>query len=161
MLKTPEFWVAMSFLGFVALLLYYKVPSLIGKALDARADAIRNELDEARKLRTEAQAILDDYKRKQSEAQKEAEQIVASARREAEALAAESRRNLKEALERRTRVAEEKIARAEAQALADVRSASVDASVAAAQKLIGARMTATSADTLIDRSIKELGGKLN
>ncbi len=161
MLQTPEFWVAVSFFGFVALLLKYKVPALAGKALDARADDIRKELDDARKLRTEAQALLEEYRRKHSEAQQEADAIVAAARKEAETIAAETRKGLHESVERRTKLAEEKIARAEAQAVADVRAAAVEAAVSAAEKLIGAKLTPQSGSGLIDRSIAELGPKLN
>jgi F-type H+-transporting ATPase subunit b len=161
MLGTPEFWVAIAFLGFVALMLYYKVPGMMGAALDKRADAIRNELDEARKLRIEAQEILDDYKRKQSEAQKEAEEIVSAAKREAETIASETRKSLTESLERRTRIAEEKIARAEAQALGEVRSASVDAAVNAAEKLIGSRLSSGAGTSLLEKSIADLKQKLN
>ena len=161
MLQTPEFWVAIAFLGFVALLAKYKVPALIGKALDARADEIRRTLDDARRLRMEAQALLEDYRRKHGEAQKEAETIVAGARKEAETIATETRRNLVESLERRTKAAEEKIARAEAQAVAEVRTAAIEAAVNAAEKLIGSRLTSQSAGGLIDNSIADLRGKLN
>ena len=161
MFQTPEFWVAVSFFGFVALLLKYKVPALIGKALDQRADGIRKELDDARRLRTEAQALLEEYRRKHGEAQQEADAIVAAARREAETIAAETRKGLQESIERRTKLAEEKIARAEAQAVADVRAAAVESAVAAAEKLIGAKLTPQSGAGLIDRSIAELGAKLN
>lgn len=161
MFQTPEFWVAVSFVGFVALLLKYKVPALIGKALDQRADDIRRELDDARRLRTEAQALLEEYRRKHGEAQHEAEAIVAAARKEAETIAVESRKSLVESLERRTKLAEEKIARAEAQAVADVRSAAVDAAVLAAGTLIGSRLSPQSGNSLIDKGIAELGSKLN
>ena len=161
MLQTPEFWVAVSFFGFVGLLLKYKVPSLIGKALDQRADDIRKELDAARRLRTEAQALLEEYRRKHGEAQQEADAIVAEARKEAETIASETRKGLVESLERRTKLAEEKIARAEAQAVADVRAAAVDAAIAVSEKLIGGRLSAQTGGTLVDRSIAELGSKLN
>lgn len=159
--STPEFWVAVSFFGFVALLMWFKVPGLMAKALDARADQIRGELDEARRLRVEAQALLEEYKKKQVEAQKEAESIVAGARREAESLAAESRKNLAESVERRAKFAVEKIARAEAQAVSEVRAAAVDAAVAAAQSLIGAKLSPATAGGLIEKSIGDLKAKLN
>ena len=89
-LMTPEFWVAVAFFGFVGLLIYYRVPAMIGKALDDRAEAIRQELDEARRLREEAQELLADYQRKTREAEEEAKAIVEQARREAEALSAET-----------------------------------------------------------------------
>ena len=161
MFQTPEFWVAVSFFGFVALLLKYKVPALMGKALDQRADDIRRELDDARRLRTEAQALLEEYRRKHGEAQQEADAIVAAARKEAETIATETRKNLIESVERRAKLAEEKIARAEAQAVADVRAAAVDAAIAASEKLIGARLSPQSGTSLVDKSIAELGAKLN
>lgn len=160
-LENPVFWVGVAFVLFVAIVLYYKVPGLIGKALDQRADAIRNELDEARRLRDEAQALLADYERKSREAENEAKAILEQAKRESEALAAETRRNLSESVERRTKLAEEKIARAEAQALSEVRSSAVDSAIAAAEKILKTRASGATAEALIKSSIDDLGGKLN
>ena len=158
---TPEFWVAVAFAGFIGLLVYYKVPALVTKALDDRANAIRAELDEARRLREEAQQLLADYQRKSREAEQEAEAIVAQAKREAEALAAETRKGLAETLERRTRLAEEKIARAEAQALGEVRSAAVDSAIAAAERILKSKVTSDVDARLVNQSIGDLKGKLN
>ena len=108
----PVFWVMIAFFAFFALLVYYKVPGTVGKVLDARAEAIRHELDEARRLRDEAQSLLNDYQRKSRQAEEEAKSIIEQARRESEALAAETRKSLTESVERRTRLADEKIARA-------------------------------------------------
>jgi F-type H+-transporting ATPase subunit b len=160
-LSTPEFWVAVSFFGFLALITYYKVPGMVTKALDDRADAIRNELDEARRLREEAQAMLADYERKHRGAEKEAESIITLAKEEAEALAAETREKLTESLERRARIAEDKIARAEEQALGEVRSAAVNVAIAAAEQIITKKMTASASKKLVDESIKDLKSKLN
>lgn len=157
----PLFWVAMSFLGFVALILYYRVPGLIGTALDARAEAIRKELDEARKLREEAQALLADYQRKSREAEDEAKSIIDQARREAEILAEETRKGLQDSLERRTKAAEEKIARAEAQAINDVRATAVDTALAASQKILSSKVTDATGNALIDESIRNLKSTLN
>ncbi|MCB1485080.1 MAG: F0F1 ATP synthase subunit B [Hyphomicrobiaceae bacterium] len=157
----PYFWVLVSFVGFVALLVYYKVPEIIGKALDSRATAIQTELDEARRLREEAQALLNDYKTKAREAENEAKSIIEQAKREAEALASESNKALAESLERRSKMAEEKIARAEAQALSEVRSAAVDAALSAAEKIIAGKVTGATGSGLIDDAIKDLKGKLN
>ncbi len=157
----PEFWVAIAFFGFVALLIYYRVPSMIGAALDKRAETIRAELEEARKLRDEAQAILADYERKQRDAEKEAQDIVRLARTEAEAFAEEMRKSVNESLARRGRIAEEKIARAEEQALAEVRSTAVELAVAAAEQLIQEKLSEQAAAKLVDDSIKGLKGKLN
>lgn len=159
--STPEFWVAVAFFGFLALLYYYNVHGLVVKALDDRADAIRLELDEARRLRAEAQQLLADYKRKRREAEEEAKAIVDQARAEAEALAHETRINLAETLQRRTKIAEEKIARAEAQAVAEVRSTAVDAAVTAAQRILQRNVTPDVDARLVRQSIDEFKDKLN
>ena len=161
MLSKPEFWVAVSFFGFVGLLLYYGVPALVGKALDERADRIREELDEARRLREEAQALLADYQKKREAAEEEAKAIVEQARREADSLAGETRKGLIEMLDRRSKLAEEKIARAEAQALAEVRSVAVDTAIAAAERVLSGKVSPQSGGALVDQSIRTLKGKLN
>jgi MoxR-like ATPase len=91
MLQMAEFWVGIAFGAFVLILLYYRVPALIARTLDDRAAAIRKELDEARRLREEAQNLLADYQRRHRNAGQEAETIVEQARHEAEAFAAETR----------------------------------------------------------------------
>src|SRR3990172_8718249 len=159
--KNPEFWVMVAFFLFMALLIYYRVPGLIGRALDARAQAIRQELDEARRLREEAQRLLADYQRKSLEAEEEARVIIDQARHQAHALAADTRKSLAESLERRTRLAEDKIARAEAQAVSEVRATAVDVAVAAAEKILKARVGGEAASFLIEDSIRDLKGKLN
>lgn len=157
----PVFWVMIAFVGFIALLIYYRVPGAVGKALDNRATAIRADLDEARRLRDEAQALLADYQRKSREAEQETKTILDQAKREGEALAAETRKNLQESVERRTKLAEEKIERAEAQALSDVRTAAVESAIAAAEKILKSRVTGATADALIENGIRDLDGKLN
>jgi F-type H+-transporting ATPase subunit b len=157
----PEFWVMIAFLLFMGLVVYYRVPGLVTRALDARADAIRKELDEARRLREAAQQLLADYQRKSEEAEEEAKVIIDQAKREAEALGAETRKSLAESLERRTKLAEEKIKRAEAQALGEVRATAVDAAVGAAEKILKNRLAGGSASSLVDASIRDLKGRLN
>jgi F-type H+-transporting ATPase subunit b len=161
MLAMAEFWVAVAFAAFVLLMLYYKVPGLIAKALDDRAEGIRRELDEARRLREEAQALLADYQKKHRNAGQEAEAIVDQARREAEAFAAETRKSLAETVERRRKQAEDKIARAEAQAVDDVRAAAVDMAIAAAEKILREKAAGAAGAALIDESIRTLKTRLN
>jgi len=157
-----EFWVLVSFLLFMALIVYYKVPGMIACALDDRSAQIRKELDDARKLREEAAELLADYQRKARAAEDEAKSIIEQARREAETLAAETRKSLVETVERRTRLANEKIARAETQALAEVRAAAVDAAVQAAEKLIAGKVGGEAGAGLVDQAIRDLkAGKLN
>lgn len=157
----PLFWVALSFVVFVGLVLYYGVPAIVTKALDDRADAIRKELDEARKLREEAQALLSDYQRKAREAENEAKSIIEQAKIEAEALATDSRKALIESLERRSKIAEEKIARAESQALSEVRSTAIETAIAAAHEILKTRASGSTGETLVSSSINDLKGKLN
>ncbi len=157
----PLFWVALSFVVFVAVVIYYRVPALVTKSLDDRADAIRRELDEARKLREEAQALLADYQRKAREAENEAKSIIEQAKREAEALASDTRKTLVESLERRSKIAEEKIARAETQALSEVRSTAVETAIAAAHEILKARAGGATGESLVASSISDLRGKLN
>lgn len=157
----PLFWVLVAFVAFLALLVYYRVPGVVAKALDDRADSIRKELDEARKLREEAQSLLTDYQRKAREAELEAQSIIEQAKREAEALASESRKALAESLERRSKIAEDKIARAEAQALGEVRSVAVETALAAAHEILKTRATGATGDSLVSQSISDLNGKLN
>ena len=155
------FWTALALIGFFAILAYFKVPDAIGKSLDSRAEVIRKELDDARRMREEAQQLLADYQRRSKEAEEEAKEIIAQAKREAESLAAETRKALAETVERRTKAVEEKIARAEAQALGEVRSAAVDVALATAEKILKSKVTGTEANALVENSIRELKGRLN
>jgi len=160
-LKEAEVWVGVGFLMVIGLLLYVGVPKLVGAMLDARAAAIKSELDEAKRLREEAAALLESFKQKAQGSEKEAEAIVVEAKAEAERFAAESRASLKVLIERRAQAAQEKIAQAEAAALSEIRTLSADAAAAAAEKLILARLDAKRAGDLIAQSIKDLASKLN
>lgn len=161
MLATPEFWVAVSFVGFFALIVYFKVPALVAKALDERAERIKAELDEAQRLREEAQGLLAEYQRKRRDAEKEAEDIITLAKEEAERLSRETRVNLAESMDRRMKATEAKIAQAEAQALDEVRAAAAEAAVRAAEDIIARKMTAKMQSDLIADSIKDIKAKMN
>jgi len=157
----PEFWVLIAFLIFAGMLVSMKVPATVGKALDDRAAGIRKDLDDAARLRKEAERLLADYQRKAREAEAEAKSIIEAAKREAENLAAETKKALAESIERRTKLAEDKIARAEAQAVSEVRATAVDVAVSAAETLLKARLTGAAATGLVEQSIRDLKGKLN
>lgn len=160
-LGNPATWVSIFLIIFLGILYWAKVPSLILGALDKRSKEIGEELDEARKLREEAQSLLADYQRKAREAEAEAEGIIAQAEREAEAYAAETREKLKETLERRTKAADLKIAQAEAQAINEVRLAAVEAATTAAEKIIADKAQGEKAGDLISKSISEVKSRLN
>lgn len=161
MFATAEFWILACLLAFFAILGYFKVHRTIAGSLDKRAADIAAELDEARRLRDEAQQLLASYQRKQREAMKEAEDIVTQAKAEAEQLAKETRANMEAQVERRTKVAEDKIAQAEAQALADVRSVAADVAIGAARRIIAEKVDASADAKLVEKSIADLASKLH
>ncbi len=157
----PTFWVAVCVLLFLAVLVWKGAFKAMGTALDDRADKIKAELDEARRLREEAQALLASYQRKQKEAEEQAEGIVQQARKDAESMAARSRAELKERLDRRAAQAEAKIATAEAQALAEVRAKAADLAVSAAEDLMKKNIGAGEHSSLIKEGIAGMGKALN
>jgi F-type H+-transporting ATPase subunit b len=157
----PEFWVAVAFFLFLGGMFYLGVHKKLATALDARAAIIAKELEEARHLKDEAEKLLADYRRKQGDAEREVQAIIRLAATEAEALAAETRRSLHEQFERRTKLAEDKIGRAEADALREVRSAAVDAAIAAAQIVIAEKLSPEVASKLVTQGIDALKSKLN
>jgi F-type H+-transporting ATPase subunit b len=161
MLFEPETWVALAFVLFLAGLGYLGVHRMLTKALDERSARIKAELDEARKLKDEAAQLLADYQRKRGEAESEAQEIIAGAKAEAERLAIEAKTKIEEFVARRTKMAETKIAQAEAQAAADVRSAAAEAAVAAAAKVLGQEATGKLASDLIAKGIDDVRKKLN
>ena len=161
MLHEPEFWVAVGFVMVIALLLWKGVPAMVGKMLDQRAAVISAELDEARRLRSEAAALLADYQKRAAGAEAEARAIVDAATAEAAQFQKESRATLDAQIQRRAAAAQDKIAQAEAAAVNEIRTLAADSAVGAAQKLIAARMDANRASSLIAESIKGVSEKLN
>ena len=155
-----EFWAIVSLLVFLGLLVYLKVPQMIGKTLDKRIAEIEKDLEEARRLREEAQALLAEYERKRKAAESEAEDIIAAARDDAERLTQEAGVSLEEMIARRTRAVEEKIAQAEAQALGEVRSRSVDVAAEAARVLLTKQVEEKGGE-MVDQAIKEVSARLN
>ncbi|MCV2872336.1 F0F1 ATP synthase subunit B [Defluviimonas sp. WL0050] len=160
-LRNTDFVVTVSFLLFVGVLIYFKVPSLLGNLLDKRAAGIKSDLDEARALHDEARSILASYERKQKEVQEQAERIVETAKREAMAAAEQAKQDLKASIARRLAAAEDQIASAEAAAVREVRNSAVNIAVAAAGDLIAKQMSAAEKNKLIDAAIGEVETKLH
>lgn len=160
-LSHATFWVAVAFVIFMGALAYFGVFKMGMGMLDERTAAIAKELDDARELKEEAKTLLATYQRKHEEAEEEAREIVAQATREAESLAKDSALALEEQIERRTAVAEQKIASAEAQALNEVRGIAADVAVAAATEVIAEQVKGAQADALISQGISELKDKLH
>ena len=156
----PEFWVAVSFFIFIGVLVYLGVHKKVASALDARALLISKELEEARRLREEAEKVLADYQSKLGDVATEVDSIIALAAKQAKTLAAETRQSLKEYFDRRIKLAEERIARAEIEAVRELRSEAVDTAIAASQNLIAATLTPDRAKKLVSESIKALESNL-
>ena len=157
----PANWVAIASLLFVALIVYLKVPAMVGAALDKRSTEISDELDAARRLRDEAQALLASYQRRTANAEKDVEEIVELARAEAVRLSSEMQLSLSAQAERRGKMVEEKIAQAEAQAIQEGRAAAVDAAISAARELIASQLSAEKGGELIAQSIADVRSKLH
>lgn len=153
--EEAEFWVLVAFVIAIGFLIY-KTRGTVTGGLDARALKIKAEIDEAQRLRDEAQAKLAEFQLKQRDALKEAEGIVAQAKAEAERLAAQGERDLAAAIERRRRLATEKIALEEQKAMADLRSAAVDVAVAALRRVLAEDLDPARKSALIDQAIDAL-----
>jgi F-type H+-transporting ATPase subunit b len=160
MLNDPTFWVAVAFFVFVGLMVW-KARRPVLDGIDARAERIKAELDEAQRLREEAQKALAEYKRKQRDAAKEAEDLLANARHEADLLRRQAAEDLKATLARREKAALDKIAQAEVHALQDVRAQAVDIAIAATAKLLSENVDPTRDQAMVDQAIKDLGHRLH
>lgn len=161
MLSQPEFWVAVAFVILMVVFIYVGVPGVVTKALDHRADRIKAELDDARRLKDEAAALVADYKARYASAEREAQDIVTNAKAEAERIAVDAKARMEDFVSRRTKAAEAKIAQAEAQALADVRAAAADAAVTAASQILTKSVSGPVADDLLAKGIQDVRAKLN
>ena len=161
MFAEPETWVAIAFVILMGLFAYLGIHKTLLKALDHRAERIKAELDDARRLKDEASKLLAEYKTKRSSAEREAAEIISNAKAEAERIAAEAKTKMEDFVTRRTKTAEGKIALAEAQAIADVRSAAANAAVAAASTILSQSVKGSVADDLLAKGIAEVRAKLN
>lgn len=161
MFAQPETWVAIAFVILMAVFVWLGIHRTVLTALDHRAQRIKAELDDARRLKEEAAKLLADYQARRATAEREAQEIVTSARAEAERIAAEARTRMEDFVVRRTKTAENKIALAEAQALADVRAAAAEAAVAAASTVLSQSVKGSVADDLLAKGIAEVKSKLN
>jgi F-type H+-transporting ATPase subunit b len=161
MFAEPEFWVAVAFFILMGVFAYLGVHRTVLTTLDHRADRIKAELDDARRLKEEAAKVLEQYKARRASAEREAEEIVTGAKAEAERIASEAKAKMEDFIARRTKTAENKIAQAEAQALADVRAAAADAAIAAASTILSQSVKGEVADDLLAKGIQDVRTKLN
>src|SRR3979490_1391809 len=161
MFSEPEFWVAVAFVILMGVFAYFGIHRTVLTTLDHRSDRIKAELDDARRLKDEAAKLLAEYRARHASAEREAQDIIASAKADAERIASEAKTKMEDFVARRTKTAESKIALAEAQALADVRAAAADAAVAAASTVLSQTVKGPVADNLLSKGIAEVKAKLN
>lgn len=160
-LKNTDFVVTIGFLVFIGVLLYFKVPTLILGMLDKRAEGIKSELNEAKALREEAQALLASYERRQREVQEQADRIIAHAKEEAVLAGEQARADLERSIARRLAAAEDQIASAQASAVKEVRDRAIAVAIKAARDVVAKQMTTKDAAKSIDDAIAEAGQKLH
>ena len=160
MFTDPTFWVAVAFVCFFALV-FKPLSKFAAGALDSRAEKIKEELDEAERLRNEAQDLLAQYQRKQRDALAEAEGIIAEAREEAKRMQKASQEQTEQSLERREQQALDMIAAAEARAVADVRALTADIAIDATRRILSDVVEGQKGDELVDAAIRDVPSKLN
>lgn len=160
MTLNATFWATVALFVLIGVAVYLGVPRMIARALDARIKKIETDLAEAERLRAEAKQLLDQYARKRADADKEAEEIILAAREEAFRMTGEASASLETLIARRTRAVEEKIAQAEAQAVAEVRARSADLAIEAARVLLQEQMKERG-PALVEQAIKDVASKLN
>jgi len=159
-LLDAHFWVGVAFVIFVLVLVSAGVPKLAAKAIDSRAQQLRDRLAEAENLRAEAQTLLDQIKAQKAASEKLAAEVMANAQEEAKRLQADAQVKLAEQIERRGQLAERRIATAEAQAAAEVKAAAADLASQMAEELLQRRLADAKSDPLIDKAIGQIGTKL-
>ena len=161
MFQDPTFWVLVAFIGFVGVLVYFKVPDMVTKALDARAEKIQMDLEEADALLKEAQDLLASYQKKQRESSEESQAIQARAHKEAERILENGRLRLEESLQRREKLAMDRITQAEVSALAEIQALTVDIALDATRQLLATNVSDDKANAMLDDAIKELPNRLS
>ena len=160
-LSNPELWVAVGLLLFFGILIVVGVPKLVAGQLDAKAAKIQSELDEAARLRAEAEALLVQIRAEKAEAVAQAAEMLRAAEADARQMEADAKVKLEESLARREALAERRIAQAEAQAAAEVKAAAADLAARAAEQILTARLANQTTDPLLDAALGQIGQRLN
>ena len=160
-LANAELWVAIGLILFFVIVVVAKVPALVAGILDAKAAKIQADLDEAARLRSEAEAMLAQIRREKAEAEQQAKAMLQAAEEEAARLEVEAEERLAESIARREQLAERRIAQAEAQATAEVKAAAADQAAAAAERILAARLASGAQDPLLDQAIGQIDTRLN
>src|SRR5438105_5624056 len=152
----PGGWVALAMLVVFAILLWKKVPGAIGRALDSKIALIRNQLAEAEALRNEAEALKAEYEAKSASVDQDRAALLERAKHEADEIVAKAKTDAEALIERRTRMAQDKIAAEERAAVDQLRSAAADAATRAARRLISERHDDVADEKLVDQAISQI-----
>jgi F-type H+-transporting ATPase subunit b len=160
-LESAELWVGIGLVLFLAICLFVGAFKMVGAQLDARGAKIQSELDEAARLRAEAEALLTQIRAEKAEAETQAAEMLAAAEADARLMEVEAKAKLEETLVRRQALAERRIAQAEAQATAEVKMAAADLAARAAEQILAARLAGQTSDPLLDAAIAQIGSRLN
>ena len=160
LLQDAEFWVGIAFVLFLAIMVWLKIPGMVAKALDSRAEKIRAELAEAERLRKDAEALLASIRARREAAEAQAVELLANAEAEARQMEAEAHARLEEQIRRRGEIAKAKIAQAESQAAAEVKSAAAELAIEAASVLLARRVQTMTVDPMVDQAMGDLSTKL-
>jgi F-type H+-transporting ATPase subunit b len=155
-----HFWVGVALIIFLGILVLAGVPKMLAGALDARGQKVQAQLDEANRLREEAQSLLAQIQAQKAQSEKMAAEILANATEEAKRLGVEAQAKLAEQIERRGQLAERRIAQAEAQAANEVKAAAAEAAAQIAERVLTARIAGAKSDPLVDAAIRQMAGKL-
>lgn len=160
-LSGAEAWVGLGLLAFFVILVLAGVPKVVAGALDARRNKVQSELDEAARLRAEAEALLAQIRAEKAEAEARAAEMLKAAEEDARRMELEARERLEESLKRREAMAERRIAQAEAQAAAEVKAAAADLAARAAEQILADRLAGAKSDPLADAAISQIATRLN
>ena len=159
-IANPEFWVGVGLILFIAIVIWAKAPAMIAGKLDETAAKIQTDLDEAARIRAEAEALLATIRAEREETERQATAMLAAAKADVAQMEIEAKAKLEEQIKRRAEMAERKIAQSEAQAQADVKAAAVDLAAQIAEQVLVARLAAGGSDSLVDAAIGQIGTKL-
>ena len=160
LLQDAEFWVGIAFVLFLGIMVWLKIPGMVAKSLDSRADKIRGELAEAERLRKDAEALLASIRARREAAEAQAAELLANAEAEARQMEIDAHARLEEQIRRRGEIAKAKIAQAESQAAAEVKSAAADLAIEVASVLLARRAQAMTVDPMVDQAMGDLSTKL-
>ncbi len=154
--QDPHFWTSVALVVFLGVLWFAKIPGMVAKTLDDAGAKVQAQLDEAKRLREEAQSLLAQIQTQKADTERAAAEMLKAAQADADRLRAEAAIKLEDDIKRRAVMAERKIALAESQAAGEVKAAAAELAAQAAEAVLTARITGATSDPLIDAGLSQL-----